>query len=247
MVQASSMAQFHYISTSIDRTVYGNMAQLLTQRKGFSPLWSVNGKSIRFLPCVWSHVSYQIYTFTTNTYYIFHMDMVSPLCGFSFCLIEEPFCLLFLFYISQYLTFLLCGPSYVLLYNTNTYYIAYMALIFHSHSCVGYHMSCKMSLSTETLTTLITWMNLLSFVGRHISYKIIFQTEKFPTLITWIFPLPCVACHMCYHMTFHTTTIITLITCVILLSCVGIHMSYQMNIQTDTFATLVTLSHWLYG
>ena len=39
MVQASSMAQFDYISTSVDRTVYGNMAQLLTQRKGFSPLW----------------------------------------------------------------------------------------------------------------------------------------------------------------------------------------------------------------
>ena len=147
--------------------------------------------------------------------------MVSPLCGFSFCLIEEPFFLLFLFYISQYLTFLLCGPSYVLLYNSNTYYIAYMALI--------------------------TWMNLLSFLGKHISYKFIFQTEKFPTLITWMIPLPCVGCHMCYHMTFHTKTIITLITWVILLSCVGRHMSYQINIPTETLTTLIMLSHSFHG
>ena len=196
---------------------------------------------------MWSHVSYQIYTLHyKHLLHRSHGYGFSPMWIFILSHLRALLLTIFIL-ISQYLTFLLCGPSYVLLYNTNTYYIAYMALIFHSHSCVGYHVSSKMSLSTETLTTLITWMNLLSFVGRHISYKIIFQTENFPTLITWMIPLPCVACHMCYHMTFHTKTIITLITWVILHSCVGIHMSYQMNIQTDTLATLVTLSHWLYG
>ena len=73
----------------------------------------------------------------------------SPMWIFIFSHLRALLLTIFIL-ISQYLTFLLCGPSYVLLYNSNTYYIAYMELIFLP--CVGYHMSCKMSYFTETLT-----------------------------------------------------------------------------------------------